>query len=1547
MAPKKGRGEQPFVPVSKDKQRQAELKFCGFKWITKGQTMSDSNGNFLMECKLCGRGFQGSQSKAAQHFTIKNNCAKVTAEQLAEIWNKTNYLFNQSHHRKIIDFLRSRGFRDNRNTSGREQSGEEYDDSEQERRAAEGGGDDSDSDSQDMDVRQEEERARGKMRGDKAVAEDSTPDEHDDDDDDDDDQGADLGASLDEGLMAAGCRGQEGAAKAMKDVVQSKKRKTKATTPAPPLQKKGKVLQQTSMIETFDLAWQRDFTNEFLQWWYVSGIPFEAARRPEYQRVRKRLLECPLYTHPALPTHRLICGDGIPQQQRVVAEMVAVVRKDIAATGVTILTDGRKSITSDQIVNFLAAGPTGAYLFMTVQCDGAVQETAEVVVERWKDVFDNFGVENVNAICTDSAFAYVAASKLLAKEDVKYSRITWLPCAVHVCNLLSDIAKDDTPGKLGKREGTIIRARAVVRLIKEHGAALSLYRRFSAAHPSSAFAVAASSSAAPPSSQRRGRELVYPTQTRFATHYLMLERLLDRRRELEALMMSDDGLRTAWRRSIFLQARWVRHQVRYRRYAPFWEHVEDIVELMTPVMQLLRRLDRGGRVMTRMWSWALAMIDRVARARLNRTEHDKILAEESLRYLCQQTGGDEDLYQTLRMQLAEFLSREGDWTYGGVEGDRDAASYRGEKETSQVGQWWVQHGDGVPLLQTYAIRLTHTWTCASPAERNWAVHERVQVKKRNQLGFMKLARLVEISTNLRLSCCQGRDSGYVLPWEDAKEETEDNIPPPRDEGVRPAHQVTEAQRERQVQRGRKDRLSRAPPSVETYFGLRATVLMPTELDAVYDPESDPMAQDPMEAKPWSDPDDLAVESEPGDSDDGGDHDPLAEMLRPRMRASTASAAQHSPPPPPPPPSPRPSTASAAQHPPPPPPPPRVCVLPLLPLHNILLPFHLRPRVRVLPLQPLRSIPLRLHLRLRVVVSHWSRCASCAAPPLPTDRPGHGEQGTRDIVDERDDDDDDDREGYEGSSEDEDDPVYSPRRGRGDADDADDEGGDGRGDSGGSRGVGGAGHTEGAGRGGGGRARRESASSTRTVHWVDEGAATGEVGAGSAEFAAASAEAAAEAAGEFAAASEEVAGGFAEVAGKAAQVGRAFAQLGVSFSGILDVSLGLPPTPAGEHGSGDAAVTPINQILRDVPSCNMGDISSSMLQEAAAGTQCSLGQEECAAGDGGDCGPEKERVPESEQDMIDCEERERAQDMASRCEMTQSIASRARAEWMVETGDNEGHRATDDAVLECGGAGARDACERPTSTVQGVCILPIGGAMTAEELERPSLPSSTTGATTSVHGEGPVTGRITAPAPAESPSSKSRKKKIRAGKSLSTVRRVTHAMRETQPGLAGLHSRTREALALDVVAETVGWRERGSSRATEQPITAPVEAEMPCTGGRTAGRGEEAEHSGPPERSMVGRILGEDVRTVPAQRPSQAGVVLESGTNDLEVPRGQGRRASVYDLLRAHHGVDAAPQGGVHAPDTAHGPVGGTGGSDGVRGAVPQRRRKDIVDDDDV
>ncbi|GBG63746.1 hypothetical protein CBR_g39290 [Chara braunii] len=473
-------------------------------------------------------------------------------------------------------------------------------------------------------------------------------------------------------------------------------------------------------------------------------------------------------------------------------------------------------------------------------------------------------------------------------------------------------------------------------------------------------------------------------------------------------------------------------------------------------------------------------------------------------------------------------------------------------------------------------------------------------------------------------------------------------------------------------------------------------------------------------------------------------------------------------------------------------------------------------------------------------------------------------------------------------EDDDDPGYSLTCRHGDDDD---KGGDGtqpagglqrserhRGDrcSGAGRGgigpgVGGAGHTVsdtgGADRAARGRGRQEYASFTRTVHWDDEGAATTQVAAASAEVAASPAEFTEVAAGfvEVAAASTEVAVGSAkvvaasanavaasaeiavgsaEVGGAATEVGRASAQLSATFSDdMFGASLGPPPTPIGERGSGgvDAQATPISQILRGLPSCGVGGINSSMLRE--------------------------ERVPESKQEKTGREERERALELARRCEMTQTIAARARVERMLETGDGAGHCTTEDAEVECGGVVSGDAGERPASSVHGVCVLPFVGALSAGELERqtredplradrrgrmdeasrrvmaegpayvpcsPSVPSSTTNAILPTHVEGLGTTPSPSSAPGgESPSPKSRKKKMRAGKSLSTMRRVTHQMRASQPGLADLHPHTRETLCRDVVADAIGWWERASNRGTEQTMSAPAEAAVPRPGGRTS------------------------------------------------------------------------------------------------------------------
>ncbi|GBG65923.1 hypothetical protein CBR_g54216 [Chara braunii] len=218
------------------------------------------------------------------------------------------------------------------------------------------------------------------------------------------------------------------------------------------------------------------------------------------------------------------------------------------------------------------AGATGALLYPTICHDGSVQETDAIVFRRWK-------AKDVIALCTDSASNYTAAARLLAVgPDPVVRRITWLPCSTHVCNLmLSDIGT-----RVGWAVDTIIRGRAMVRFIKSHSAALALYKK-----------------------KNPRVSLVQPVETRFASVFMMLTCLLGRRDSLEAMLHDDAWASIPLQRRVLPQARWVCLQI---RDGEFWRYVEFLILVMEPIHQLLRRMDKGGMMMSIVYEWSRHLV---------------------------------------------------------------------------------------------------------------------------------------------------------------------------------------------------------------------------------------------------------------------------------------------------------------------------------------------------------------------------------------------------------------------------------------------------------------------------------------------------------------------------------------------------------------------------------------------------------------------------------------------------------------------------------------------------------------------------------------------------------------------------------------------------------------------------------------------------------------------------------------------------------------------------------------------------------------------------
>ncbi|GBG73738.1 hypothetical protein CBR_g17078 [Chara braunii] len=387
----------------------------------------------------------------------------------------------------------------------------------------------------------------------------------------------------------------------------------------------------------------------------------------------------------------------------------------------------------------------------------------------------------------------------------------------------------------------------------------------------------------------------------------MLTCLKGRRDALESMLHRDAWARIPWDRSHVSQGQWVQQQI---RDGEFWHCVQYAILVMSPVHQLLRRMDRGGMMMSVVYEWNQHLLQLIRRVdvptdmiepcvrevaisnlhmlepahaaahllnprrrsltyyhSLETTADDRRVVEECDRFLLAQTGDDPvgRLYRSVKDQMRAFHSRRGDW------GDRDlsdaeVADCKGDSETERCAAWWFEHGRAHPELRTIAIRVMHLWTSASPAARNWAEHKRVSMARHCKLGFAKLAQLVEIATNLKLASCARQGGGYVLPWvmgtgrggTTAQEEDEEGDVEPEVWGARPNGSVSKQEIQRQIVAFHDSRPSSAR-SVRDVFGSRATELRPWSEGG---DDVDAAAADDDVDDDWIDDDDTSLSRDP-------------------------------------------------------------------------------------------------------------------------------------------------------------------------------------------------------------------------------------------------------------------------------------------------------------------------------------------------------------------------------------------------------------------------------------------------------------------------------------------------------------------------------------------------------------------------------------------------------------------------------------------------------------------------------------------------------------
>ncbi|GBG71290.1 hypothetical protein CBR_g8711 [Chara braunii] len=204
----------------------------------------------------------------------------------------------------------------------------------------------------------------------------------------------------------------------------SGKRKKREEGARPTAAQKGR--RQNTITESYASQWQMEFKKRWLRFVYSHRLAFNIFRSEPWLDIVRNFMELSGPMKVLWPSENEIADiKTVVRTADDVAADLAEVRAPFYVTGATIMSDGRKSRDARPIVNFLAGGSCGVMLIRTMNMEGE-RDRAPYVLARWIKVFDDFPPKCVNAICTDSASAYVVATNMVQRPEQRpeHRRIT-------------------------------------------------------------------------------------------------------------------------------------------------------------------------------------------------------------------------------------------------------------------------------------------------------------------------------------------------------------------------------------------------------------------------------------------------------------------------------------------------------------------------------------------------------------------------------------------------------------------------------------------------------------------------------------------------------------------------------------------------------------------------------------------------------------------------------------------------------------------------------------------------------------------------------------------------------------------------------------------------------------------------------------------------------------------------------------------------------------------------------------------------------------------
>ncbi|PRQ22552.1 putative transcription factor/ chromatin remodeling BED-type(Zn) family [Rosa chinensis] len=478
------------------------------------------------------------------------------------------------------------------------------------------------------------------------------------------------------------------------------------------------------------------------RWVYEAGIPFHAVDSDSF----KRFVEVVGQFGPGYrpPSQYQLREPLLKEEVERTKSLLKKQEEEWALNGCSIMTDAWSDRKRRSIMNLCVNCAEGTTFLSSKEASDEAH-TGTYIFEYVDKCIEDVGPQNVVQVVTDNASNNMAAIDLM---KLKRPNIFWTSCATHTLNLMLQGI-----GNQPRFKGVIERAKSFTIYIYAHHKTLALMRKFT-----------------------KKRDIVRPGVTRFATAFLTLQSLMEKKNELRAMITSDE-----WNESKHAKSVKGKAAMNIALSASFWNGVSLCLKVFAPLVKVLRLVD-GDRKPSMGFVYGellrakeeikmafkdqethyrpiLDIVDGKARGRLDSPlhlagyllnpyytyanpglENDNVVMDGF--FTCVETFFPDDIQtQSLvtNVELHKYLKKDDGFGRGLAK-----AGCAQNDDTYNPVLWWNIYGNLVPRLQSMAKRILSLTTSSSGCERNWSAFEEIYTKKRNRLDTTRLNNLVYV-----------------------------------------------------------------------------------------------------------------------------------------------------------------------------------------------------------------------------------------------------------------------------------------------------------------------------------------------------------------------------------------------------------------------------------------------------------------------------------------------------------------------------------------------------------------------------------------------------------------------------------------------------------------------------------------------------------------------------------------------------------------------------------------------------------------------------------